>query len=210
VPLGNDIVDLEEAGLEIDGRFVARVCAPDERAQLARAPSSMAARRALWRMWAAKESAYKAWQRAEAELGFHHRAFAVDLDGAEVRLGGRRLALRWSESPAHVACVAAPAEATVLSAWATLDAAPARPLSPRERASVRGEDARAVRALAKVLLVERLGAPWDAIEIVRAPGVRRLGPPEVWLRDAPLPSVTVSLSHHGRFVSCAVTVGEAA
>lgn len=57
--VGNDVVDLSHPRcreMPLDGRFVARVLAEEEHARIAVSPEP---RRTLWRIWAAKEAAYK-------------------------------------------------------------------------------------------------------------------------------------------------------
>jgi phosphopantetheine--protein transferase-like protein len=75
--IGNDVVDLAEpgvAGKEQDRRFMDRVFTPEERARIldAAAPTI-----ALWKTWAAKETAYKVASKIREGLVFRHRAFEV-------------------------------------------------------------------------------------------------------------------------------------
>jgi phosphopantetheine--protein transferase-like protein len=75
--IGNDVVDLAEpgvAGKEHDRRFMDRVFTLEERARIldAAAPTI-----ALWKTWAAKETAYKVASKIREGLVFRHRAFEV-------------------------------------------------------------------------------------------------------------------------------------
>jgi phosphopantetheinyl transferase (holo-ACP synthase) len=206
--VGNDIVDLDDpalCGRALDGRFVARVCAPEERARLAAAADPY---RLLCRLWTAKESAYKLAQRDDWDLGLAHARFVVDVDAARVRWGARLIRVRWQEAADWLACVAWSGDDPDAACATVEPVAPSTILSARERASAGEPPSVAVRVLAKRLVAERLGLDARELEIVRPPRAaghgRAFGPPEVWWRGVGLPSVTVSLSHDGRYVAAAV------
>jgi phosphopantetheinyl transferase (holo-ACP synthase) len=187
--IGNDIVDLVEAGVP-SPRFVARVLGPGERGH-------------VWRRWAAKEAAYKVLARRLPDLPFAHARFVVDLEERVVRHPAGDVRVRWEQRAGAVACVGWQGSGDVLSASETIEeaeAGAAGPLGPREAA--RGRLSVAVRLLAKRLLCRRLGHEWASLEVARPQG----GPPEVWWRGARLPGVQISLSHDGRFVACAIAL----
>jgi phosphopantetheinyl transferase (holo-ACP synthase) len=180
--VGNDVVDLADAGTPAP-RFVARVLAPEERALVDRASDQPAL---VWRLWAAKEAAFKLWARADRRLVFTHRRFRVDPAAGAVEHDGRTVRVSWHDGPGYVGCCA------------FAGAAPPRvAVTPIDRAT---DPSQAVRRLAGRLLARLLGH--DDFEILRPAG----GPPEVWRRGAPAPGVAVSLSHDGGFVGCAVAV----
>jgi phosphopantetheinyl transferase (holo-ACP synthase) len=182
VPVGNDIVDLADAG-EPSPRFLARVLAPAERRRARDAT-------AVWRLWAAKEAAYKLLARDGGALPFAHRLFAVDVDAGLVRHPRGEVRVRWQEPAAGaVGCVAWRGPDEPVSATADL-------------AEVGGEPSAGVRLLCRRLLAGRLGIDVAELEIVRPGG----GPPASRRRGRPMPGVEISLSHDGRYVACAATI----
>jgi phosphopantetheinyl transferase (holo-ACP synthase) len=204
VIVGNDIVDRLAAGVPSE-RFVARVLTPTERALAAEAPDGTAF---VWRLWAAKEAAYKVLARADGELPFAHRRFHVDPAAAVVRHERGQVTVRWAEDGAALVCWAwLGADAGPLACRvATVEEAEAVPYALSTLEGAGDGASRAVRRLAKWLLATMLGREPDAFEIRRperpAPA-RGAGPPEVWLDGLRLEQVSLSLAHDGRFVSAA-------
>ena len=79
--VGNDVVDLldpENQQEAIHPRFDERVFTPVERAWLA---NEATAHRTRWRMWAAKESAFKVARKLDPGVRFLPRRFSVQLKG---------------------------------------------------------------------------------------------------------------------------------
>jgi phosphopantetheinyl transferase (holo-ACP synthase) len=208
LPPGNDVVDLRDPETQpgaIHRRWESRVFAPEERGHVLDDPSP---HRARWRLWAAKESAFKVAARIQPALEFHPSKFVVELlDGvnALVRHEAGRFSVRLNESEERVHAVAT-VEGSRLPEWAieTLDLA-------RDGAGTAIDLARSVPSLASAqvrLLAQRaIGAAIRVdpatIEISSRPGV-----PVVSRAGAPLP-VALSLSHHGRFLACAWVPTEA-
>ena len=194
--VGNDVVDLELMGEPSEG-FVARVLAPEER----RAPPTAAD---VWRLWAAKEAAFKILARRDRRLPFVHARFVVDVEAGLVRHPRGEVRVRWGQHGAALGCVGWQGAGACTTAVATAEEAEAAAagftLSAREASGVTGLLSVAVRLLAKNLLCRRLGRSWTDVELLR-PGA---GPPEVWLGGAPAPDIGISLAHDGRFVACAV------
>ena len=183
--IGNDVVDLRDPETAPDAahpRFDTRVFAPCERALLAARPREAARRR--WMLWAAKEAAYKLVRRLEPRTVFSPRAFRVDPEAAEVRLGGQRfvLAIDMDEERVHAVVTLGEAAGRVPALSGVGLAGTAPP----------GDAARelALRALAPRFARGRLAIVRDG----RIPRLEDAG----W----PLP-VSLSLSHHGRFVAFA-------
>jgi phosphopantetheinyl transferase (holo-ACP synthase) len=191
--LGNDVVDLADPETREGGqhpRFDARVFTPGERAALARAGDP---RRLRWRLWAAKEAAYKCVKQLDPGVIFSPQRFAVELaDGGvgHVEHAGRRLRVAlWEEGDALVAV-------------ATDGADPEQDVLRRLSQLPPGADARdasaEVRTLARDAAASQVGcAPLD-LAFARAGRAPRL-----WLRGAPL-RLALSLAHHGRFVAAAI------
>jgi phosphopantetheinyl transferase (holo-ACP synthase) len=195
--LGNDVVDLADAEARLEGlhpRFEQRAFTAAERAALADSPHRQ---RLHWALWAAKESAYKALKQLDPSLAFSPRELEVTLGpetGGDERQGARELAsgrvvrgsleldleVQFSGESVHaIARRRIPAAAGILSA---VEAA-------REDASA------AVRRLATSAIGAALGI---------APGQLRISgrPPLVWRGDDRL-DLSLSVSHHGRFVAFA-------
>lgn len=172
-------------------RFVARVCAPDERDRVAGARDP---KRALWALFAAKEAAYKVVAKLGPPPPLAHRRFEVAADARCVRWGDLVLALAIEHDADWVHAVAwrgAPPELRAVGPVAA------------------GADASAaVRAAVCAAAAERLGCAPDAVRVARDPvpgGWTGRGPPYL-LAGNRRASVDISLSHDGRFFAFALAV----
>jgi phosphopantetheine--protein transferase-like protein len=224
--IGNDIVDLAEpgvAGKERDRRFVDRVFTPAERAHILDAAARTIA---LWKTWAAKETAYKIASKLRERLVFAHKAFEVETElagrQARVRFEDLEIGVRWETALDYVHCIGQLARDAMSGAGASRNAlvqVPSRPdprllagivrdgqpldgvLTGAERASVYSSASVRARLLAR-RLIER----WDlqGAEIVRLWRAWGWSPPLVAREGTRLPAFDVSLSHDGRFVAAAV------
>jgi phosphopantetheinyl transferase (holo-ACP synthase) len=219
--IGNDIVDLAEpgvAGKEQDRRFMDRVFTPEERARIlgAAAPTL-----ALWKTWAAKETAYKIASKICEKIVFAHRAFEVEPGAtdtlghwARVRFGDLDIRVRWETARDYIHCVgqlvlhsagdasAAPrAPRQVLSDIVHHDQALCGTLTMAERASVHSTASARARLVAR-RLIER----WElqGAEVLRLWCEWGWSPPVVAREGQPLAGFDVSLSHDGRFVAATV------
>jgi phosphopantetheine--protein transferase-like protein len=223
--IGNDIVDLAEPGVackERDRRFMDRVFTPAERAHILEhaAPTI-----ALWKTWAAKETAYKIAAKLREGVVFAHRAFEVETDGwsgrlARVRFEDLDIRVRWELARDYVHCIGHLArERAVGAAWTAQGGDGGRDwrrlfagilhegqamhgrLTTAEQASVHSTASERARLLAR-----RLMERWDVrgAEIVRLWRSWGWSPPVVAQEGAPLTAFDVSLSHDGRFVAAAV------
>lgn len=186
--LGNDVVDLAVAGKAGDARFLGRVFTPAERAWLSRSPQPDLA---LWRLWAAKEAAYKAWSRGNPALVFAPSRYEVSPGTAQVLGPDGACGVEWQEGPGWVHCLAHDGGARILWRVEALEDVSA--------------ESRGVRSLAGRLLAE---VGFEGARIVRLetedPG--RWGPPQVVLDGRVLEGVRVSLSHDGRWGAVALAV----
>jgi phosphopantetheinyl transferase (holo-ACP synthase) len=186
--LGNDVVDLSDPETlgPRHARFDARVFTREERAALAAAPDP---ERLRWRLWAAKEAAYKCLKKLAPETRFSPARFAVRLDGetsGTVEAGGRRLR------------VALFREGDALHAVASDESDPGAALIALAERSGEEDASRAVRALAREAAAAELGCRPEELSIEREgrrPRLRRRGG---------LPELDLSLSHHGRFLAAAL------
>jgi phosphopantetheinyl transferase (holo-ACP synthase) len=187
--VGNDVVDLDEAGAPRE-RFVARVLSEEERTRLA---ASEDPRTLLWTLFAAKEAAYKVVTKLGPARPFAHRHFRVAADLRSVSVGDTVLHLSVEARPAWVHAVASTAPVVVS---AVAEVAPGADLSLEARALLgRG-------------LARDIGCEIAELEVVREPREGSwdgFGPPRVIHAGSPL-ETDVSLSHDGRFVAVAYCV----
>jgi hypothetical protein len=190
--IGNDVVDLGDPDSRIAGhhpRFDGRVFAPSERALIAAGPDG---ERVRWLLWAAKESAYKAARRRDAQTVFSPAQFVVSFlsrTAATVDGVGGPYDVHLDGGAEHVHAVARARDGggtTVYSAVARLGTS-----------GVATTPSAAVRRVTMTTLAGLLGVPEDHLAIDRDGRVP-------WLRVRGRPqAVDLSLSHHGRFVAFA-------
>lgn len=211
--IGNDVVDLRDPETQpgaIHPRFDERVFTPAERARLT---NEATAHRTRWRMWAAKESAFKVARKLDPGVRFLPRLFSVQLKGnarAVVRYAVGRFEVSFSGADDWVHAIATLSDGSGVEAL--LDGSAER-LSSRLRLLRRGPSAivervqrgksaaayasARVRAMARSAVGSVLSIAPSEIEIATVGRV----PVALW-RKSPLP-VDLSLSHHGRFLACA-------
>ncbi len=182
--IGNDVVDLRDPDSHPDAihpGFDARVLAATELARLRAAERPEVER---WRLWAAKEAAYKAARRTDRDLVFSPARFVVTVRGereGSVHVGGRDFIVSWSEEDGAVHAVAHEASlGDVRVVAAVAEAGGADPSA-------------AVRRLA---LVRMCGSVPGSARITSDDRV-----PSLDLGDGRV--LPLSLSHHGRFVAFA-------
>jgi len=226
--LGNDVVDLRDADSRPESfrpRFDARVFSPEERRAISRDRDPLARR---WAHWAAKEAAYKLAKQIDPDLVFSPIRLQPDFDpvnadahrrtlrcGIVRRSGPSSIApteveVRSFETEDRVHVVALP----IGSDWGAVDFAVERLESNTTDASA------AVRALAVREISRSLGIDPRRLAVGRLGVTRsgwRVGPlraelgdprrsriPTIELDGGPT-SLLLSLSHHGRFISFAMT-----
>jgi len=205
--LGNDVVDLRDPDADPETfrpRFDARVFAPLERRAIERDARPQACR---WAHWAAKEAAYKLARQIDGGFVFApsrlvaHFEERVDRSADRVERHGtlelpntiapdlRDLELRSFETADWVHVLALPAgadwEAVV---WAV------EPIEEMDDASA------AVRSLAASRIAQDLGVERERVSIGRRGRI-----PTVSI-DGDTSTVAISLSHHGDWVACAMTL----
>ena len=188
--VGNDVVDLRDAESQPDAlhpRWDSRVFTAEELARL----SQPGARHALrWRLWAAKESAFKVARKVNPTLSFFPLAFTVELTDASHALVHHelgRFCVRLEETAEYVHAVASPEGSS--PPFSTVEAL-------HSTASVASNQ---VRDMARHAVAALLDLDPTDLEISSVDGV-----PVAVSMGAELP-VDLSLSHHGRFVACAWT-----
>lgn len=205
--LGNDVVDLHDPDAKPESfraRFDERVFAPVERRAIERDARPLARR---WAHWAAKEAAYKLAKQLDASFVFSPKALvpkfgaasALPGDQAEragqlelpepIGRGIQELELRSLETVDFVHVVALPAGAD----WQAVVSA-VEPVADEARSSG------AVRSLARRRIARDLGIASERVEI----GARgRIPTVEI---DGAASPLAISLSHHGGWVACAMTL----
>lgn len=219
--VGNDVVDLDQprcAGKAQDTRFVERVFTAFERECIVEAPDPD---RALWRRWAAKESAYKVVTKLlDSPPVFAHAAFVVDIDpdGSRGTVAYREFTVPFTlhEGSDHLHTIAVHSggrskDYRVVAGMEGADASP--PLdelrcrfTPAERAFIHGAPSALARLAARRDMAAALAVAQEDILILAADGPPGRVPPVVRI-DGDLGRVDLSLSHDGRYVAWAFLFG---
>ncbi|MDJ0785554.1 MAG: 4'-phosphopantetheinyl transferase superfamily protein [Myxococcota bacterium] len=211
--IGNDVVDLRDPEARPGAshpRFERRVFGDRERRSI---EASACRERSLWAHWAAKEAAFKALRRQRPDLPFHPRGFEVSLRGrlrprvssllrGDVRVSGLSLPVfaridaervhAWVGGATQVAAERIRPGACPSESARALALAMARTRFPGEALRVEREDR--IPTLVRTPF-RTTAASNDDVGSAREPDVCR---------------VPLSLSHHGRFVACAIGALEAA
>ncbi|HEM47401.1 MAG TPA: 4-phosphopantetheinyl transferase family protein [Alphaproteobacteria bacterium] len=203
MPVGNDVVDLEDPDnrpTAIHPRFDRRVFTDAELARLNDASDEDARHRLRWSLWAAKESALKYLRQIDARISWHPREFAVRVETtavARVRHGDRELAVTLDVTSRRVHAVTPAGADDALTALHRVESG-APPDAEEASTGVRRLAARATGRL--------LGIADEEITIT-GPGGRaapRGADIPRALRGGERLAVDVSLSHDGRWLACAV------
>jgi len=104
ITLGNDVVDLTERYNKAPSlRFIQRVCCAQERSELSASHRPVFL---LWKIWTAKEAAYKAVVKKFPNTLFAHKDFKVDLVTHSVFLGKEQIFVQWQYPKNAIHCVA--------------------------------------------------------------------------------------------------------
>ena len=191
MPVGNDVVDLRHPLCQPDAihpRFDNRAFSAREIALLA---ATEKAHQMRWSLWAAKESAFKALRKLDSQVRFIPRDFEVILGDARAevthRLARFSVWLDYSDQWVH----ALASQADKKPDYRLEGHSSAEPGTKEEGFRDR------VRRLASSALGGLLEIAPSELEIV---SVNRI--PQAQRQGQPLP-FDLSLSHDGRFVSCA-------
>jgi phosphopantetheinyl transferase (holo-ACP synthase) len=183
--VGNDVVDLRAR--IVSGprhpRFDARVFAPSEHRALRESAEPDALR---WKLWAAKEAAYKVAKKLDDAAVWSPVRFVVSLSGGEgsVEHAGRDIPVRIQSDAERVHAVASDGAGSLARVRSEVGELPEPEADPSA----------AVRALACRGMAQLLPGSLEIAKRGRIPVLRMDG------RDAPF---DLSLSHHGRFVAWA-------
>ena len=188
--VGNDIVDLHDPDAHpstLNGRFDERVFCAVERQALESAPERR------WKLWAAKEAAYKVAVKQDPATIFSPSRFRVGFEEKEetgfVTWDSGRLRIHVCVAEGAIHAIAATNSNQLISGLRRLGSLP-----PGRSGEALSE---AVRALAAEGLAAALGVDEGAIEIRKRGRV-----PELFV-DGARAQVDLSLSHHGEVVGFA-------
>jgi len=213
--LGNDVVDLLDPDTRPEtfrARFDERVFDPGERRAIAKGPDSHACR---WAHWAAKEAAYKLAKQVQDDFVFSPSRLVPRFTSVEKPGTGRllrrgtlalphalspglcELELRSEETPERVHVLAAPPGAD----WDAI-------VSAVEVIGTADDPSLAARRLARHTIARDLGIADERIEIgrrgpARASGAAKIPTVEI---DGARSTLALSLSHHGQWIACAMTL----
>jgi phosphopantetheinyl transferase (holo-ACP synthase) len=194
--VGNDVVDLrdpESSSESLHPRFDTRVFSRRERELIAASADS---ERFRWKLWAAKEAAYKLARKLVPTTVFSPMRFEVEPETASSAVvvhDSGRYTVEYTENEGALHAVATSELAQprrVLTGWRKLDAGEIASGDP-------DAPSRAVRALLCERIAGLLGVAPSELEVRRRGRV-----PFLWLRGEPAP-VDLSLSHHGDWLGFA-------
>jgi len=181
---GNDVVDLSACRDTFRERFVERVFATEEQAQLAEAPDR---EKLAWLFWASKEAAFKVLSRLDRNLPFRWKSFVTRIEAPHRPLPS--LLTGHLKHPAGVVSLEMELEADYVHVRAGLNAVPAGAVNfcPANQ-----DESTAVRTLALAAFASRYGRTGqmdqkDGLPVIVSSGL----------------CIPVSLSHHGRFLAVA-------
>lgn len=233
--LGNDIVDLKQAGVRgkwQHSRFVARVFTKAEQTFIQDSPEPDLA---LWSLWAAKESAYKLISKITSPPVFSHKRFAAVLqDAMQVNSGGApfsmpinfedqvisieiKITRNYILAEGQFASGGAAADYDVISGVEQITAAEEaewpnellleKKFSAAERESIHHAAAARARILCKQAITKKISGDISRLQIIRPVRGGKSQPPYV-LHDDQRCDIDISLSHHGQWVAWCGSVPE--
>lgn len=211
--IGNDIVDLTHPDISekhLNTRFLNRVLSASEKADLNTTHNT---KKRLWMLWSGKEAAYKVLKKKRPELVFAHAKFVVSIDKEQsygtVIFENEVLSLRWITSLDWIHCVAViKSDEKYLEVFEydikelSQVSVSTEKFDINELESTYSSQSAGVRNLAKSLLTKHF---LEEAKIIRRPLLKKFAPPELYLSEISLKNWDISLSHDGRFVSCAVS-----
>jgi phosphopantetheinyl transferase (holo-ACP synthase) len=205
--VGNDIVDLRDPDADstrYSTRFDARVFSGAERLAIANSESP---ERERWRLWAAKEASYKLARRRDSKTVFSPRAFAVCQDEgcranrARVTHADTSYYIEFDETPERIHAIAVSSPDDFASVLTGVEGVMNDTQSKTDPG--RTGESEAVRRLACDAISQQFELPRDQLAIRKLDDrVPRL------YRGGEFLALSVSLSHHGRWLAFACRQGE--
>lgn len=219
ISLGNDIVDLADpdtVDLSQNSKFLKRVYA-DSELDAAQALAETDRSRLLWKLWAAKEAAYKAVKRMRPDVFFSPRSFCYSPNPDKIIFQDICCMLEFVETGdyLHASALVYDAEKDVLlSGSGSVSGFVGHPgiqldigsfdeirKAVSEHHITPAESYSAESALCRTFAAMQIARRWNTpgVRLVKVPDTRS-GIPQIYLDDRPT-SHLVSTSHHGRFCS---------
>ena len=221
--LGNDIVDLNEAGITAksdDSRFVDRVFCSEEKSIISASDNPD---KSLWMFWAAKETAFKIVSKLAGPPVFAHKKFKSSLLKQisklkleiEVIYDTWRFRLEITTHKNYIHAVGKLASSsdlpnyilsekvyhvthTELSDWQNKKLWPEH-FTKKELDSINHAESALVRFYCKKLISEKLKISPTRLQIIR-PAIERRPQPPFLLLDNKETEIDISLSHHGSWL----------
>ncbi len=227
--LGNDIVDLNEAGIagkSGDARFVKRVFSDDEQTAILSSPNPNLT---LWMMWAAKETAYKIISKLIGPPVFSHKKFkttflespSAAMPEIEVIYSRWRFKIEIKVNKSYIHAVGT--ELTTgefsnyfrcekvhrvtkseLKSWGNASRR-TDDFTKEECLSIHHAASALVRHHCKQAIAETLKISPSRLQIIRPLKDRKSQPPFLLLDNRPT-EIDISLSHHGAWVGWCFSV----
>lgn len=231
--LGNDIVDLNEAGVSgksKDTRFLSRVFSEQEQATISDAANPDLT---LWVLWAAKETAYKIVSKLTSPPVFAHQNFEGIIKkvvesgqnpaivSGQVRYATYVIELEAKCDLEYVHALGTFVKTGRLSDYSVCintkeltsdesmqwqnDAALRKDFTKKELASIHHANSALVRSYCKQDIAERLKIDSSRLQIIRPTREKKPQPPYLLL-DNKRSKLDISLSHHGKWLAWAYSM----
>lgn len=212
--IGNDIVDLKNPDIEYkhqDKRFLNRILSSSELEVFEKAEDK---KLCLWKIWSGKEAAYKVIKKLYPKTVFSHSKFVVHFDSNYKSSGsltyeGKHISLIWNSSDNWIHSVAIEKENEKHLEILEYDIKPlsqvsisTKGFSFKELESTYSSESAGVRNLTKSIMEKHM---IEDAKIIRFPLNKKFSPPELYLSEIPLKNWDLSMSHDGKYVSCAVS-----
>ncbi len=205
--VGNDIVDLHDPWSQSDkihARFDSRVFTSIENSYIS---ASNSAHRSRWLLWAAKESTFKVARKINAKTQFFPKKFIVRMTGktsAEVVHDSIRFGVCFEITDEWLHALAEPIHqnANSFDPSCSRSHTCVRSVNIEELGISSNHKSSFVREVARTTASSLVNILPGDIEIINKSGV-----PFFFCQGERLP-IGLSLSHHGRFVACALAMDE--
>ncbi|MGE0172187.1 MAG: 4'-phosphopantetheinyl transferase superfamily protein [Oligoflexales bacterium] len=201
--VGNDVVDIRRTERH-HPRFAHRVLSAWELDTFASKGKTDPL--LLWKMWAAKEAAYKDLKRYHQALVFSPRRFEIDFDNGTARSQdtGEALAIQTFTGDNWVYCTANSTKGVKIVSYLS-DVSQIKKFGDIDNDSKLSKLSQQVRILARAAAAKEFSLPLDKIEIKTSPTSKA---PSLRLGDNK-DLLPLSLSHHGDYLAAAWAVPNA-
>jgi phosphopantetheinyl transferase (holo-ACP synthase) len=227
--LGNDIIDLNEAGIAgkfHNARFVERVFSHEEKSAISVSENPDLT---LWMFWAAKETAYKIISKITGPPVFSHKKFKITFrkqiskskSEFEVVYDARQFQIELTSNINYIHAVGTHANTgelpnyllsekvhqvthSELKDWQNTNSWPEH-FTKKELVSIHHAESALVRFFCKKLVANKLKIEPSRLQIIRHSKARKPQPPFLLL-DNKQTEIDISLSHHGLWLGLCFSV----